>query len=213
MQLWTSHPRIISFLHLKSKRKQTPRRIYATRSKNIARDAGVPLSRLSFIGRPRSIAIRPGTGCDTARDAASCRSKGGVKKRFTTSFRHDPFSISTYSAIRASNYTSPFSFSRFRRSLHLLSTFSRTTFDSRNLRDARNANYRDPPWIKVSSVFERTTPPFSIDPLNFKRNTASKVVIFFVARWPATVRLNRIPFDWICLASRRMNFDIGVYRC
>lgn len=137
MQLWTSHPRIISFLHLKSKRKQTPRRIYATRSKNIARDAGVPLSRLSFIGRPRSIAIRPGTGCDTARDAASCRSKGGVKKRFTTSFRRDPFSISTYSAIRASNYTSPFSFSRFRRSLHLLSTFSRTAFEKPPRREKR----------------------------------------------------------------------------
>ena len=163
MNVASARQRIISFLHLKSKRanKHCAAHLHDSLEKyfaRVARDARVPLSRLSFIiGRPCSIAIRPGTGCDTARDAASWRSKGGVKKRFTTSFRRDPFSISSVHRDTCHELHEPvfvFTFSPFP---PLPSTFSRTRENSvRFEKPPRNANYRDPPWVKVSSLLERS---------------------------------------------------------
>lgn len=205
MNVASARSRIISFLRLKSKRanKHCAAHLHDSLEKyfaRVARDARVPLSRLSFIiGRPCSIAIRPGTGCDTARDAASWRSKGGVKKRFTTSFRRDPFSIYlAYTAIRATNCTSLFSFSRFRRSL--LSPLpsrerARTAFDSRNPRETRITE------IRRGSKYRRYSNdlPFSIDPppLNFKRNNFESCDFFFCCQPPC----GSIVFPWIEFVS------------
>lgn len=100
------------------------------------------------------------TGCDTARDAASCRSKGGVKKRSTTSFRRDPLA-----AIPVHRDTCL--------ELHEIRSREHSRFEK-----ARDANCRDQPWAKV--LFERAAPLFSIPLMNFKRKKSSKIVILLL---------------------------------
>lgn len=159
------------------------------------------------------------TGCDTARDAASCRAKGGVKKRFTTSFRHDPFSIPTYTAIRASNHTSPFSFSRFRpfplsSPLHLLENSARAAFHSRKTRERRITEIHRGSKYRWYSIDLRLS--FRSFPLRWILRGAEgfESCDFFVARWSATVRQPWIEFVSLrVIANFYLNWCMNFNRC
>lgn len=142
-----------------------------------------------------------------------------VKKRFTTSFRHDPFSIPTYTAIRASNHTSPFSFSRFRpfplsSPLHLLENSARAAFHSRKTRERRITEIHRGSKYRRYSIDLRLS--FRSFPLRWILRGAEgfESCDFFVARWSATVRQPWIEFVSLrVIANFYLNWCMNFNRC
>lgn len=142
-----------------------------------------------------------------------------VKKRFTTSFRHDPFSIPTYTAIRASNHTSPFSFSRFRpfplsSPLHLLENSARAAFHSRKTRERRITEIHRGSKYRRYSIDLRLS--FRSFPLRWILRGAEgfESCDFFVARWSATVRQPWIEFVSLrVIVNFYLNWCMNFNRC
>lgn len=85
-------------------------------------------------------------------------------------------------------------------------------------KDARKANYRDPPWVKVSLVFDRPTIGLSFRsfPLRWILRGAEgfESCDFFVARWSATVRQPWIEFVSLrVIVNFYLNWCMNFNRC